>query len=131
MSRREWGSFQNILESISCGVPGWKLEGGSAFLGFTNGLTSSQFWLRVTAQGSDNDTGKPCTWTGRKWIVSRHATVSEIVQTALKAVLTASEHEIREGFKWRGVRCYDPHLDVNALAGLKDAGKTDARQGSG
>jgi hypothetical protein len=52
---------------------------------------------------------------GRKWRLSVHMTESEVVQTALKAVLTALEHEAREGFEYRGVAIYGPHLDVEKL----------------
>lgn len=54
-------------------------------------------------------------WTGRKWYVSSHATRSEVVQTALKAVLTAEEHEAREQFKYDGSAVFGPHLDVDHL----------------
>lgn len=53
--------------------------------------------------------------TGRKWYVSSHATRSEVVQTLLKAVLTAEEHEAREQFRYDGVAIFGPHLDVDAM----------------
>jgi hypothetical protein len=54
-------------------------------------------WLQVRcAEGTDNVTGAPVEWRGRKWLLSRHMTAGEIAQTVLKAVLTAAEHEIRE-----------------------------------
>lgn len=58
------------------------------------------------------------TWTGRKWRMSMHMTRSEIVQTALKAVLTAEEHEARERFLFRGRAIFGPHLSVESLWGL-------------
>jgi hypothetical protein len=54
-------------------------------------------------------------WSGRKWKLSFHMTRSEIVQTALKAVLTAVEHEVREQFLYRGKPIFGPHLDVDRL----------------
>ncbi len=54
-------------------------------------------------------------WTGRKWYISAHSTVGEIVQTALKAVLTAIEHEAREQFKYKGVAIFQPHINPDAL----------------
>jgi len=50
-----------------------------------------------------------------KWYLSRHATESEVVLTALKGVLTALEHEAREQFTYRGVALFGPHVDVRAL----------------
>lgn len=62
---------------------------------------------------------------GRKWTLSPHMTRSEIVQTALKAVLAAVEHEAREDFHYRGVPVFGPHIDVMAL--LDAAERRDVR----
>jgi hypothetical protein len=56
--------------------------------------------------------------TGRKWYLSPYMTKSEVVLTALKAVLTAEEHEARERFRYKGRRIAGPHLDVDALADM-------------
>jgi hypothetical protein len=55
---------------------------------------------------------------GRKWLISRHMPKSEIVLTALKAVITAEEHEAREAFRYQGVRIFGPHIDVDKLVEL-------------
>lgn len=58
--------------------------------------------------------------TGRKWRMSMHMTKSEIVQTALKAVLTAEEHEARERFRFRGRAIFGPHLNIETLWEIAD-----------
>ncbi|MBX3588821.1 MAG: hypothetical protein KF796_19490 [Ramlibacter sp.] len=63
----------------------------------------------------------------RKWLLSRHMTRSELVQTALKCVLTSVEHEAREQFTYKGARVFGPHFDVEALAALALAGTQDVR----
>jgi hypothetical protein len=55
---------------------------------------------------------------GRKWRLSEHMTRSEIVQTALMAVLAAEEHEARERFRYRGQPIFGPHFDVEQLYAL-------------
>lgn len=55
---------------------------------------------------------------GRKWLISKHATVSEVVQTAFKAVVTSMEHQAREHFTYRGARVFGPHFDVDQLVAL-------------
>jgi hypothetical protein len=55
---------------------------------------------------------------GRKWYVSPHATEGEVIQTALLAVLTATEHEVREAFTYEGVAIYAPHFAPGALVAL-------------
>ena len=57
-------------------------------------------------------------WASRKWFLSPHMTHSEIVQTAFKAVLTATEHEVREAFRYKGHAVYSPHYDVERLVEL-------------
>lgn len=52
---------------------------------------------------------------GRKWILSKWMTKSEVVTTAFKAVMTAEEHEIREKFRYRGRMIFGPHFDIEAL----------------
>lgn len=54
----------------------------------------------------------------RKWLMSPFMTRSEVVQTALLAVLTAVEHEARERFHYKGEALFGPHFDVEGLVGL-------------
>lgn len=70
-------------------------------------------------KGTDNVTGLPHAWRGRKWLLSEHMTDGEIVQTAFLALLTAFEHEARETFLYRGEPIFDPHYDVEKLVDLR------------
>lgn len=54
----------------------------------------------------------------RKWLLSEYMTRSEIVGTALKAALTAEEHEGRESFRYKGKKIFGPHFDVDRLVDL-------------
>ena len=58
----------------------------------------------------------------RKWLLSRHMTQSELVQTAFKFVLTSLEHEAREQFTYRGAAIFGPHFDVEQLVALCERG---------
>src|SRR5689334_18912147 len=60
------------------------------------------------------------TQLGRKWLISKFVTKSELVQTCLKAVLTALEHEAREHFRYKGRGVFGPHIDVDHLVTLVD-----------
>lgn len=73
-------------------------------------------YLQVSFDAWDEASGKFQLQYGRKWLVSRYSTTSEIVQTALKAVLAAQEHEVREGFRYKGKAIFGPHFDVDDLA---------------
>lgn len=63
---------------------------------------------------------------GRKWLLSLHMTRSEIVQTALMAVIACEEHEAREKFTYRGKPVFGPHVDVLAHAEVCE--RLDARE---
>ena len=63
--------------------------------------------------------------SGRKWYISPHSTVSEIVHTVLKAILTAVEHEAREEFTFDGEAIFHPHHSIEVL--LRIAKDVDVR----
>jgi len=50
---------------------------------------------------------------GRKLYISQHMCDSEVIQTALCAVLMFEEHEAREWFTYQGEELYGPHIDVS------------------
>ena len=79
----------------------------------------ANMYLQVQVYGKCNVSGKAFQWGGRKWRLSKFMTKSEIVTTAFKAVLTATEHETREQFKYKGVSIFDPHYDVEQLVALR------------
>lgn len=74
----------------------------------------------------------PNGWTGRKWALSWHMTVSEVVLTAFKAFLTFEEHECREAFTYKGQKVLGPHLDLDKMAELLASGelKESVRDGT-
>jgi len=74
-----------------------------------------RMWLQVRFVAYDENERDMVPQHGRKWMLSKWMTKSEIVQTALKAVLTAEEHEARERFKYRGRRIFGPHIDIDRL----------------
>lgn len=87
------------------------------------------FLLQMRYKEEDVVTGILAEQHTRKWYISRYATESEIVQTALKCVLTSQEHIGREGFFYRGVKVYGPHLNVNDLIRLVQLGEEGAGSG--
>jgi len=73
------------------------------------------FYLQVCFYAPDMKTHDPSLQRGRKWHLSHYMTKSEVVCTAMKAVLTAEEHEARESFRYRGRTVFGPHLNIDAL----------------
>lgn len=83
---------------------------------FRTGHFNGGFYIQVAFEADGEE------WSGRKWYVSSHATISEVFQTALKAVLTAEEHEAREHFLVDNKAVFGPHIDIEKLLELH-AGK--------
>lgn len=77
-----------------------------------------RYWLQATFFAKCAETREVKRQHTRKWYVSHEATPSEVVQTALKCVLTSVEHEAREAFLYRGLPIFGPHYDINLLASL-------------
>ena len=89
---------------------------------FRVGENADGFYIQIEYLEDDAITGaadKP--QRGRKWLVSRWATKSEIVQTCLTAALASAEHQVREAFKYapddestpRAI--FGPHFDSDVL----------------
>lgn len=87
---------------------------------------SDMWYLQAAFTAPDCKTHQPAWQHTRKWYLSYHATPSEIVQTALKCVLTSVEHEAREVFTYRGVPIFSPHYDVNQLVALHLTGAAES-----
>lgn len=93
---------------------------------FMVGGTDS-LWIKAMFLARCSVTGAMQQQDTRKWYLSRHACTNEIVQTALKCVLTSVEHEARERFKFRGRAIFGPHFDVHALHRICQDGALDYR----
>jgi len=103
-------TFTAIRSSLGC--PGYVFE---------EGPLGNGWYLCVVFETADG------LQQGRKWYVSPHSTESEVVQTALKALLTAAEHEIRETFRYQGAAVFSPHFNVHDFVWLSHAGSSDRR----
>nr|WP_315206808.1 hypothetical protein [uncultured Albidiferax sp.] len=84
--------------------------------------SSDSIYLRASFMAPDTHTKVLVRQHTRKWLLSEHMTPSEVVQTALKCVLTSIEHEARENFKYMQVAIFGPHYDVDDLVVLCSQG---------
>jgi len=95
----------------------WKFEAGENSA-FTKNRCEQGYWLRVIFEADDSGNGHPAYMHGRRWIISRWATKSEVVRTAFLAIKTAVEHELRESFYYQGAAIFGPHFDTDKLVSL-------------
>ncbi len=91
-------------------------------------LNDTRPYLQIKFDAPCNMTGEPQEQSGRKWILSYHMTDDEIVATALKATLTAVEHEAREQFKWKEQPIFRPHYNIHELHKLSARGAVCRRE---
>ena len=79
---------------------------------------NGRWWMQVTALLPNvyDPKGDPLPQHGGKAYVSPHSTHDEVVKKALGLCLGFVEHEMREGFLYKGVRVFDPHVTIEALA---------------
>jgi hypothetical protein len=94
-------------------------------LGWDNGRWYLQWWFLAPDLCNG---GEAAHQKSRKWFLSVHMTKSELVQTALKAALTAVEHESRERFLYKGQPIFGPHFDIEELAKLCGSGAWEVRR---
>lgn len=97
---------------------------------FRVGQDGDRCFLQVRFDAPSNTLGgEPVVQHGRKWFLSPHMTDSEVVGTALKAVLTAVEHEAREKFKYRDRAIFGMHFDIERLVELAGEDHAAAKRG--
>lgn len=95
--------------------------------GWRIGTKGDNFWLQSAFMRPDADTGKWGLGFGRKWLISPHMTKSEVVQTALLAIIQNEEHEARENFRYKGERIFGPHFDVEERVQFCKTAREDVR----
>ena len=78
-------------------------------------LDNDRPYLQISVDDTDNFTGLPLRWTGRKWFLSYHMCKNEIVNTVYKAIEAAVMHEMRENFLYKNTAIFNPHLDPYKL----------------
>jgi len=85
--------------------------------------------FQVTFFAKDIHSGEVEEQFCRKFYVSPHSCVSEIIRTAYLAVQQAEMHELDENFKFNNTALFDPHLDLVNLSELIAIGQvgTDER----
>lgn len=79
---------------------------------FEVGASGSTIWIQTSFVAKSVKTGVPCVQLCRRWLIEPGMSAAEIVRTALKAVLTAEEHEARELFRYRGEALHSPHFEL-------------------
>lgn len=99
-----------VLQRVS--VPGFE---------FIPEVMSGKLFVRIRKVELDQQRGVVEPMLGRRWLVEREASESDVVRTLLKAVLTWEEHEIRERFLFDGRRIFDPHVAYSSHVDPGDA----------
>lgn len=79
-----------------------------------------QGWLvQVWFERPDTETGVISTGKSRNEIVYTGATESAVVKTCWLLLELTIRHELMEGFRWKGLRIFNPHNTVGQLAAVQ------------
>ncbi len=108
-------NIEEILSEVT--YLDWWFEVGH----FAEKLTLGAMYIQVQFRDEDLQLQH-----GRKWFVSQHSTKDEVVQTALKAVLTSIEHEAREAFLYKGFPIFGPHHSLDDLVNIQQSKRAEA-----
>lgn len=123
MTRNE---LNRICGDIDAGES-WVACGGGHLIGEIFGQdVYDPLWLQVQYHEADIYTKEVEIQKGRRWLIEEDATVEQVLQTILKALLTSAEHRIRERFLYRNVRIFGPHPSLDDL--MEMAGRKEARR---
>ena len=101
--------IKQILDNIKADFQGKEMQ---IFYGEHDG----RIWVQVGTLRPDCDdpsiieVGK-----GGKAYLSEHSTEDEAVKKVLGLCLSYVEHEMREGFYYRGYRLFNPHINIGSL----------------
>lgn len=87
---------------------------GNPFLIFMGG-DDEGLWVQVGTERPDTYTNKLEIGKGGKAYVSPYATHDEVVKKIFGLCEAYTLHEVKEGFKWRGRRIFNPHVTIEAL----------------
>lgn len=83
-------------------------------------ITDQTGWLVwASFERPDSITGEVKRGRGREEVVWAGASLSSVVKTAWLLVELLIRHELMEGFRFDGVRIFNPHNSVLALASLQ------------
>lgn len=85
---------------------------------FITGDMGEGFFIQSSFVDKDHDTGKPSEIKGRKWYISKHAIVDEVIKTAWLAVEIAQRHEAMESFLVDGKAPFHPHNEFSGMLDL-------------
>ncbi len=92
---------------------------------FLMGAMGDGFFIQVRFVDKDRDTGKLSTIKGRKWYISTHAIVDEVVKTAWLAIELAERHEMMEAFLVDGRAPFHPHNEFSGMLDLPKCHRTE------
>lgn len=89
-------------------------------IAYSDELRSGAIYMQCTYYDHCRESGKLMPWKGRKWYLSPYMTDDEIVKTAFAAFKATVEHEIMEGFTYKEVVVFNPHVSYRALMSVSD-----------
>jgi len=111
--KRTFEDIREIINNLSC-----EILGNDLLIRFENHPDTERMFVQVGAKRKCAYTGEMGEGFGGKYEVSVFSTEDEIVKKVLSGCLAYAEHEIREGFLYKGKRLFNPHMKIDTLMGI-------------
>jgi len=80
-----------------------------------NEFENGRIFIQITYESICQKESVVKEWHGRKWYLSRHMTVDEIIKTCYAAFESCVKHEVMEAFKVDGITLFNPHVNYEEL----------------
>lgn len=91
-----------------------------------NKFKNGRIFLQVVYDAPCTKTNEVKEWHGRKWYLSEYMTKDEIIKTGFAAFKACVEHEVMEGYKFKNIIVFNPHVNFEEL--LKISSKEISRK---
>lgn len=83
---------------------------------FVELYNTPEFVIRLSWFDTCSVTGKQMIQHSREWFMQPEGLTEDmVVQTIFKAIQNAEEHEVKERFRYKGKRVFNPHITINNL----------------
>lgn len=111
--------LQVVLDEIKFVNSSLDLKWQFHYLPFKSENINFGWLVWCSFERKDCNTGEVGIGYGRKEIIWINSTISAAVKTAYVLIKLLVEHELMEGFTWRGFRIFNPHNTVEDLAKIE------------
>lgn len=103
------------FDCINCERARMNSEFQGCTIAYAEDYLNHVWFVQARLWRPDAATGVEDWGEGSKIIIENTMTEGQVVKRCFVAMRDFAEHEVREGFRWKGRKVLSPHIDINAL----------------